>query len=219
MTTNKKVLKDDREDRVIKECITNPQKSGYYWMLTIYEENTENFTIKSCITDLKNNLRHLESIVAQMEVGESSKEKHIHISITFKVSTCKPVNTFNRLFPGVYISCDRDPIYNSYCVKKYTRVKNSTFVLGITLDDIDEFERIEFSEDDTPNDVDILKDKLIKLEDSESKAKQKIAALEEDLDKIKSISQQNALLISKMLEMGKLLFLAKSSEEVLTIEE
>ena len=173
----KKVLADDSKNGVISpEPVTLIKKRSKYWMLTIYRDNIDDedgeFAVDRCIEHIKSNFKNINYIVGQMETGETSKELHIHIAVTFNSSTCYPVETFNRLFPGVYISCDKNCIYYDYCSKMDTKVDNTTIMCNFF-----GIEVVIYSE-------------------------KHIAKLEEDIANLRAMCQLNATLIERVMKIG-----------------
>lgn len=185
----RKVLADDSKYEVISpEPIILIKKRSKYWMLTIYrdnidDDNDEEFTVEKCITYIKNNFKNINYIVGQMEIGEISKELHIHIAVTFNSSTCYPVETFNKLFPGTYISCDKNCIYYDYCSKLETKIDNSTIICNFF-----------------GTEVAIYSEK-------------QIAKLEGDIADLRAMCQLNATLIERVMKIGHALINSPSLEK------
>lgn len=191
----KKVIADDSKNEIISpEPILAIKKRSRYWMLTIYRENVddddEEFTVEKCMESIKTNFKNIDYIVGQLELGKHSKELHIHMAITFNKSTCYPVNIFNKLFPNVYICADKNSIYNSYCMKEETRIDGSTIIFNCFND-----KRTTIVEKDV---TELMK---------------KISDMEEDISDLKTMCQQNALVIDQIMKMGKLLIGTTISEE------
>jgi len=182
----RKVIKDGLDAGLEgSEAEISIKKRSRFWMLTIYKENVEdeeNFTVRSCVEAIKNNFREIDYIVGQMEIGQHSGEPHIHIAITFNNSTCYPVQKFYTLFPDVYISSNKNPVYNSYCMKKETRVEDSTVIYS------QYGEEKNFITQKEAEDINL-----------------KIAQMESDIADLRKLCQLGATLVGNMVKVNKAL--------------
>lgn len=164
----KKVLSDDLKDGVIsEEPVVKSTKKGYYWLLTVYRENVSGeFSLEKIINKIRENVKHVRSVVGQEEIGEVSKEKHFHISVTLSISSSTPVTSFNKILPGVYISnTSIKGRYDSYCSKSYTKSKDSKSIVWSEKDlEIDKYHRLEIEDENkgVPNPIDAIKKDLDK---------------------------------------------------------
>lgn len=179
----RKVIKDGLEvglDEMGSEI--SLKKRSRFWMLTIYKENVEeeeDFTVRSCIEAIKNNLEEIDYIVGQLEIGQYSGEPHIHIAITFNNSICYPVRSFYSLFPNVYISSSKNSIYNSYCMKEETRVEGSTIIYS------------QYREE-----------KNFITEKEAEALKIKIAQMENDIADLRKLCQLGASVVQKLMKVN-----------------
>lgn len=116
-----KVLADDELDRRISPAsISDPDKKGLYWMLTLYTQRPLEDFIK-----LAQGCPWVIHIVSQVEIGEVTKERHIHMSLIMDRSSRKPIPYFNKYFGLAHINSNRTDAYLPFCSKKYSRLPNT----------------------------------------------------------------------------------------------
>lgn len=181
-----KVIRDDIDEGLHgEEADISLKKRSRFWMLTIYKENVdsdEEFTVRGCIENIRNTFKEVDYIVGQLEIGHYSGEPHIHIAITFNISTCYPVEKFYSLFPNVYICSNKNSIYNSYCMKAETRVEGSTIIYS--------------QYGDEKNFINQKEVETLKI---------KIAEMESDIADLRNMCQKGAVVIEKMMKMSQVL--------------
>lgn len=175
----KKVLKDDIKDKVIDDFVVDKEKKGRYWLITYYSVDITQKVLDSNIRTISKDStisKHIESIVGQIEIGESSGEKHIHLSITFSDSKFRPVVAFKKVLGDNININSRSISYNSYCSKDITRSEDTeTLLWGIEEDDINVYERREEEEDWEDN------------KELEKEKEKRLALIETDIVEVKKL--------------------------------
>lgn len=163
----KKVLKDDAKDKVIDDFVVDKDKKGRYWLITYYNEDITQKVLEGNVRSISKDStisKHIESIVGQIEIGESTGEKHIHLSITFSDSKFRPLVAFKKVLGDNININSRSISYNSYCSKDITRDKGTEKVLwGIEEDEINVYERREEEEESKEEDEELEKEKENRL--------------------------------------------------------
>jgi hypothetical protein len=221
----KKVLDDDKSDNIISDTpVTNIKKKGYYWLITIYDDKKGDFSVEGCMKKIKNGVKHVKSLVGQMEMGEVSKERHIHISITFEISSAVPLTSLNKLFPESYICNSSKPgLYDSYCSKKFTRISgNSPVLYNIKKGDIEKFDRVEFSSDVEEKD-DERDDKIKKLEEKiaylEKKVKELINVYDGNINNLDKTINDASKAMKKVIKLERDNVIIKKKLHIKVVEE
>lgn len=197
-----KILKDDLRDGVIDDFIVSKTKKGRYWLITWYNKNITQVVLEKAIKDLSEHdtiKTHLGSIVGQIEVGEVSKEKHIHLSVSFTDSDFRGLGSFEKVLgEDIYVN-SRPVSYNSYASKDITRVEDTEPVFyKIKKKDIPKYERIEESESDEEE-----KNNIKLLEEDVKKANKTLVKVDSrlvEVEKLKGIIDQQQISINKILK-------------------
>lgn len=116
--------KDDTEG-ILGKHIVSHRKKGKYWMITLYKEKYRDNTVEQYVNFLCEELKYINIIIGQEEVGVFTKQKHMHIALVMNSSSHMPVPFFLEHFPDSHISCDRKDIYRAYCSKPETAIADS----------------------------------------------------------------------------------------------
>lgn len=193
-----KIKKDDLKERVIDDFVTNKDKRGKYWLVNWYSKNITQAVLENFIKEISEHETvkgHLVSIVGQIEIGESSKALHIHLSVTFKDSSYRPLPAFISMFGDKIYVNQRPDNYNAYCSKSVTRAPNTTPVyFGIDKKKVSKYVRsvdLEVEEDTISKEQ---KEVMDRLTEENKNSNIKIKNLEEQLD-------EQAITIEELREM------------------
>lgn len=118
-----KLCRSDDFENILGDHIDCHRKKGRYWMLTLYEKDYTDFSLSGYMGKLQN-IENIDSIIGQIEIGEKSRLKHMHLGIIMNDGDFRPVLPFERLFNVFYCSNDRVDIYTAYCCKDRSFIGN-----------------------------------------------------------------------------------------------
>jgi len=115
------IREDDLDKILFTDVVTDNNKKGVNWIITLYDDNLNYESIKNNLETFPN----MKSFIFQIEIGEITKKKHFHACITLNISTFKPLSQFKKRFQNVHIQSAKNVEYwQSYCCKNQSADPN-----------------------------------------------------------------------------------------------
>jgi ribonuclease HI len=118
------IKKDDTENILFDNVVTDNQTKGTYWLVTWYFDDEDIDT--DYIKEKLENFPYIKWFVFQVETGEITQKLHAHICLGLQKSDTKPLPQFKKRFPNCHIQNIKKYVYwQSYCCKDETRLEDT----------------------------------------------------------------------------------------------